>query len=287
MESIVTGEAIAGLERSCTPGVGDWVRIAPACPGFERIEAFFGGHAYDPHRHDTYALGLTLGGVQAFRYRGARQESRHGNVIALHPDEVHDGGAGSETGFRYRMLYLAPEMIMEALGDRARSLPFVREAVSRDGALARALADAFSDLTRDPEPMERDHIVAGIAQALLACDPSAQSRGEGTLSLRHAMQLRDYLAENCRCTVASAEIEAETGLDRFRAARHFRRAFGTSPYRYLTMRRLDHARLLIGAGRGLAEVAAESGFADQAHMTRQFRGAFGITPGRYRTLSAS
>jgi AraC-like DNA-binding protein len=36
----------------------------------------------------------------------------------------------------------------------------------------------------------------------------------------------------------------------------------------------------------LADVAAESGFADQAHPTRAFRAAFGLTPARYRARRA-
>ena len=44
------------LERSC-----DWMRAAPASDGLERIEAYFSGHGFDPHRHDTYAIGLSPG----------------------------------------------------------------------------------------------------------------------------------------------------------------------------------------------------------------------------------
>jgi hypothetical protein len=46
----------------------DQAGAAPA--GIERLEAYFAGHGYDPHRHDTYAIGVTLSGVQLFDYRG-------------------------------------------------------------------------------------------------------------------------------------------------------------------------------------------------------------------------
>jgi hypothetical protein len=94
----------AGLERSCGPSPRDWIKLAPPQPGLDRIEAFFAGHAYDPHRHDTYAIGYTLAGVQSFDYRGARSDSTTGMVIVLHPDEVHNGRAGAQAGFRYKML---------------------------------------------------------------------------------------------------------------------------------------------------------------------------------------
>lgn len=69
---------LQGLERCCGNARRDWLRYAPAAPGIGRLEAYFTGHAYDDHRHDTYALGLTLSGVQSFDYRGARQDSAAG-----------------------------------------------------------------------------------------------------------------------------------------------------------------------------------------------------------------
>ena len=82
----------------------------------------------------------------------------------------------------------------------------------------------------------------------------------------------------------SSEVEAVTGLDRYQFARQFHAIYGTSPYRYSVMRRLDVARVWIRNGRPLADTATEAGFADQAHFTRTFKAAFGITPGRYAKL---
>ena len=75
-----------------------------------------------------------------------------------------------------------------------------------------------------------------------------------------------------------------TGLTRYELARQFRMMCGTSPYRYLLMRRLDFAREQIARRRPLAEVAFAAGFADQAHFTRMFKASFGVTPARYSML---
>ncbi len=83
----------------------------------------------------------------------------------------------------------------------------------------------------------------------------------------------------------SAEMEAATGVTRYTLARHFRAALGTSPYRYLIMRRLDRVRSLIRAGAPLADAACACGFADQSHMTRHFKKAYGLPPGRWAALS--
>jgi AraC-like DNA-binding protein len=284
MSLVVHPIEVPNLERSCGPSPGDWLRRAPAQPGLERIEAFFRGHAYDPHRHDTYAIGTTLSGVQCFDYRGATAASRAGQVIVLHPDERHDGRAGTEQGFRYRMLYVEPRLIRDALRGRTRSLPFVHRAVSAYPAVLAALRPALESLDRRLEPLELDQVLLGIAEALLALDPTSAGSATGASCAVAVERTRQFLDAHFGRVVASEELEAVTGLDRYALSRHFRARLGTSPYRYLTMRRLDQARSLMREGRPLAEAALMSGFADQSHMTRQFKRAFGLPPGRWQAL---
>ena len=256
------------------------MRAAPPSPGIERIEAYFAGPGFDPHRHDTYAIGYTIAGVQAFRYRGAGRQSLPGEVFVLHPDETHDGRAGTPAGFRYRILYIEPRLIGAALN---APLPFWREPVSNDGRLARAIKAALDDLAAPLEELRRDQIVVEIADALAA-------GGSGTKSVpaphrRAVTRAREFLDAQ-RGAVPSVALEAVTGMTRYALARDFRACLGTSPYRYLVMRRLDRARALIRSGTPLAEAALRCGFADQSHMTRQFKQAYGLSPGRYAVMAA-
>jgi AraC-like DNA-binding protein len=52
----------------------------------------------------------------------------------------------------------------------------------------------------------------------------------------------------------------------------------------MVMRRLQQAKALMGEGEGFADVAAATGFADQAHFIRHFKKAYGVTPGRWAGL---
>lgn len=272
--------ARSGLERSC----GDWIRIAPAVAGMERVEAQFIGRAYEPHRHDTYSIGYTLRGVQSFRYRGTDEHSLAGQVFVLHPDETHDGHAGTAEGFRYRILYVEPRAIQDALGATRRALPFVRDTVSTNRRIVAAIAPALADLDHGMEELQRDQVLTALADALIAADPSTPPRRVSAPHRRAVMRARELLDAGVQGGVTSAALEAATGLSRFALARHFRACLGTSPYRYLVMRRLDHARLRIREGRSLAVAAAESGFADQSHMTRHFRLTYGLSPGNWSAL---
>ncbi|MDW5317834.1 AraC family transcriptional regulator [Rhizobium sp. PL01] len=272
------------LERLCAPALTDSIKVAPVSSGIERIEANFHGNAFEPHRHDTYALGLTLQGVQAFRYRGIVRYSQPGNIIVLHPDEVHDGGAGTEEGLRYRMMYLPPEMLIEALGERRRGLPFVPSPVIADRAFAANLSEVMQDLDGEIDGLQIDGVLTGIADALVrhADNPgTASSRKYDHAAIRRAC---DYLQAHSDQQIGSGELEDVSGLDRFSLARQFRASLGTSPHRYLVMRRLEKARGMIGSGRSLVDIALETGFSDQAHFTRHFKRTHGMTPGRWANL---
>ena len=254
---------------------------------FERFEAFFTGHAYDPHRHDRYAIGYTLSGVQLFRYRGAQADSRRGNALVIHPDELHDGHAGRNAGFCYRMLYVEPHHIREALQGTAGTLPFVPRAVLDDDRLIAALRPLLGDLSRPLEPLEIEQGLLNIAEALLGLDPSLVPPRRRTIDLRAVERARTFLDAHHGRVVSADEIERVSGLDRYNLARQFRNRLGTSPFRYLIMRRLDRARTAMLSGTPLADVAALSGFADQSHMTRFFKRAFGLPPGRWLALQKS
>lgn len=270
------------LERSCGPLRGDYIRFAPGAPGLERFEARFAGHAYDPHRHDSYAIGYTLSGVQSFDYRGAPRDSLPGDTMIIHPDERHDGRAGSEAGFRYRMVYVEPSIIMAALGESARVLPFSRNAVQRDDELIALLRMVLDDLEAEVDELQASCFLAGLADLLAARDPAAALRRPQALAKEAIRRVGRFLDECGASPVRSSDLEA--GLDRFSLAREFRTVLGTSPYRYLVMRRLDTVRRLIRSGAGLADAAAEAGFADQSHMTRHFKQAYGLSPGLWRSL---
>jgi AraC-like DNA-binding protein len=278
MPETLRGVDLDRLERSCNRR--DSIRFGPAAPGLERAEVHLATCAFEPHRHDTYAIGITTSGVQTFRYRGERRICLPGELHVLHPDETHDGAAGTDDGFGYRILYVAPELVREALGGAA--LPFVADPVQRP---APAIASLLADLDEPISDLGRAEIVAAVADLLRALAGALEPRG--TIDLRAAELARDFLAAHPREQTSASTLEAITGTDRFTLARHFRRAFGTSPDRYRTLRRLELARAAIEKGAPLVQAAARAGFADQSHMTRQFKRAYGLTPARWTGLAAA
>lgn len=281
MSHDLDSQAYKGLGRLCVDAAENRIISAPDPAGMERIEARFHGSAFDLHRHDTYAIGVTLHGVQTFRYLGAARHSLPGQIIVLHPDELHDGGAGTEDGLRYRMLYLEPSLMLDCLG--GASLPFVRDGVVADAAFCATLLSALGPLEQELDELFVDDFLTQLMQSLIR-HGGQSAKPMSRTAWRAAALARDYLTENLNRPVRSGELEAVTGLDRYALSRHFRAAFSTSPHRFLVMRRLQRARRMIAAGEPLAQIAVEAGFSDQSHFIRQFKKAFGMTPGRWSSL---
>lgn len=72
----------------------DWLELRQhAETGIETIKAHFEGHAFDPHWHDSYLVGITLSGTQQFHCRRERHRSQPGDAFLLEPGEIHDGDA--------------------------------------------------------------------------------------------------------------------------------------------------------------------------------------------------
>jgi AraC-like DNA-binding protein len=147
--------------------------------------------------------------------------------------------------------------------------------------LARAVAEAFR---APPEPLALDALVLQLAEGLLGADPDGAAPGPSRHLDEAALRRAGAYLDSRLAIVRSAELEAVTGVSRYELARQFRAQFGTSPYRYSLLRRLDFTRHQLRHGTSLVETALAAGFADQAHFTRMFKAAFGMTPGRYASL---
>jgi AraC-like DNA-binding protein len=250
----------------------NWVARSPG--SLERIEACFSGAAFSPHRHDSYALCVTLTGVQTFDYRGATRHSEAGQVVVLHPDELHDGRAGDERAFRYRAIYIEPGRILDAL--EAQALPFLQGGTSEDLRLKRAVGALLRDMDRPLGALEEEDAVYDVAAALGAvCGGASKGR---PVNRAAAVRARAFIDANVDRGFALDALERAAGHGRWQLSRDFRALFGTSPYRYLTLRRLDRARALMVAGHTLAEASAACGFADQSHFGRHFKQAYGLSP---------
>ncbi|MBJ7309498.1 AraC family transcriptional regulator [Rugamonas sp. CCM 8940] len=257
--------------------MSNWIHRAPSSGRLERIEAFFSGSAYGLHRHDTYAIGRTLAGVQSFLYRGRERHSLPGGTIVLHPDEAHDGQAGTDDGFQYRMVYVEPALIQQILG--GKPLPFIKDGISADPRLYAATNTLLQSMDSPIDALEEDDALFDLAHALSSISGVLQHKQN--FDYRAAETAREFIHSAMERTITLKELAEHSGRDRWSLSRDFRLLFGTSPYRYLTMRRLDLVKTLLIHGHSLVNAALSAGFTDQSHMSRHFSKTYGLAPSRW------
>src|ERR1700722_11153469 len=91
--------------------------------------------------------------------------------------------------------------------------------------------------------------------------------------------LREHLDGRIRLT----DVARECSLSVRHFPRSFKATFGMAPHRWLIGRRIERAKdLLRQTTTPIADIAIQSGFADQTAFARTFRQEMGITPGQWR-----
>jgi AraC-like DNA-binding protein len=80
-------------------------------------------------------------------------------------------------------------------------------------------------------------------------------------------------------------VIAATGYSHRTFLTLFRRSVGLAPKQYAGVVRFTRALEDLRAGHGLADVAIEAGYSDQAHFSREFRRCTGMTPREYRRIA--
>lgn len=113
----------------------------------------------------------------------------------------------------------------------------------------------------------------------LATDGGQAPVREGGLPPRRLAEVIDYIHANLAERVTLADLAAVAGVSASHFTRVFRVSTGESPHQYVLQQRLERARKeLLHTDRAIADIATETGFADQSHLTRMMRRHGGATP---------
>jgi AraC-like DNA-binding protein len=259
-----------------------WQHAAVA--GVDLLRARFITHRYGRHAHATYTFGLIEAGVEEFDYGGQVLRAGPGAVALLDPEVVHTGHALTAAGWSYRVLY--PEVsvvtdVAEQLGWR-RGTPGFPQTVLYDAHSATLLRSAHQAAESGDQLASSSLLTTALAGLLIS---HAKSGGMVLPARRAPASMRavaGLLEDRLTDPPALAELADMTGLSQFALLRAFRAETGLPPHAYLNQLRVRRARTMLDQGVTPAEVAFETGFADQAHLTRHFKRVVGVPPGAYQ-----
>ena len=239
---------------------------------------FAPGLRLEPHEHATASVAVVLRGGWDGELDRHFSTLQRGDTVLVTP-----------AGARHWNAFFPAEtevVVVELEPERNRLAPEYRSLLSEPvtlhqrglGGLASRLAaelrapDAHSSLLSEGLALE---LLGTVARA---ADGERGSARPGWLD-RAEECLRAGLCRGWTLETLSREVEVEPT----RLVRAFRRYLDTTPADYLRQLRVDEARrLLLDTERPVADIALETGFTDQSHLTRVFRRSLGETPAAFR-----
>ena len=239
---------------------------------------FAPGLRLQPHAHATASVAVVLKGGWEGELDRRTSNLGRGDTVLVTP-----------AGARHWNAFFPAEtevIVVELEPERSRLPPEYRSLLSEPATLHRrglgGLAARLAAELRAPDA-HSPLLSEGLALELLAtvARASGSERGSGRPAwLDRAEEcLRGGLSRGWTLDALSREVEVEPA----RLLRAFRRFLESTPADYLRQLRVDEARrLLSDTERPIADIALETGFTDQSHLTRVFRRSLGETPAAFR-----
>lgn len=256
-------------------------------PGLQLLRASFCTRTFPRHSHDGYGVGVIEQGALGFYYRGENVVAPAGRINTVNPDEVHTGQAAAEGGWSYRMFYFSADVLQqmgEEVFGRPVSLPFFTAGVIEDPDLAGLIRQAHSQLSDlRTARLEKETLWLAMVSRLIVrhtYNPPALGRaGREEASIRRVI---DFLDAHFAQDLAVGALAAVACLSPYHFIRVFARQTGLTPHAWLMQLRARKAKALLDQGLAIADVAAQTGFSDQSHLTKTFKRILGYTPGQLR-----
>jgi len=250
------------------------------------------------HSHDTLQVVVVEAGVGVFDIGGRGHNAAAGDVALIPPGEPHAVRSCGDAGWTVRVLWVPAATLPWASQNEATdggtrpatAPPSFREPVVRDKGLARRFTRLHSlwQGGSGASALERESALAAALTAVTSRRATGGSGADGggparlpRLLSRRIREARDYIEAHCAEDVPLERLARMAGLSVFHFSRVFREETGLPPHAWQNQARIARAKALLFGGVPAARVAAETGFADQAHLSRNFKLLVGVTPRQF------
>ncbi|MFS2060434.1 AraC family ligand binding domain-containing protein [Kosakonia cowanii] len=245
-------------------------------PGVELYHAHISRYAFEPHTHEAFGIGAIESGAERFRYRGTQHVAPTNTIVTMNPDEIHTGEAVGEEGWRYRMVYLDPDLLEQVTGVRHW---WFRDVTRLDALRARQISSHIYALWHTDDPLAQQGVLLDLIDTFRPLAQHAPQHPEGAHRFE---RVREYLHDNYMRSLTLDDLASVASLSPYHFQRQFKAHFHVTPHQMLMAIRLWRAKHFLTQGMPAADVAALTGLTDQSHLTRAFTLRYGITPVRYQ-----
>lgn len=240
---------------------------------------------YSRHSHDHFSIGAITAGRSTYIHEQSNFQVESGTVVLMNPGDVHACNPIDDQPWSYLMLYVDTQWLRDLqrrIGfDENLDFQGFTTTHSRDVELFAALGRLYEQLVDEQLDATSKHAAAEtfFIDLQLRLNPAGRpDRGSHPGLMRAAQFIHDHCSEALKLE----DICIAAQLSPSYLSRAFKRHYGMTPHAFLVNRRIQFARRQLREGKLIADVALDSGFADQAHFQRAFKQHLAATPGQYR-----
>ena len=241
------------------------------------------------HSHDDYQICLSIGGTDTeVYYRGAYHLAPINSLSIVHPGEMHKVRQLEDRlcNSSQWMLYVKPTLMRQvaaSLSGGGHAVPFFAKIISLESdlihsylQLCHSISDAASTLAQE------SRLIALLGRLIQHCANVQFESLPIELAHQQIQTVRAYLEEHFAENITLEQLAQIAHLSPYHLNRVFSQTVGLPPHKYRLQVQVERARSLLLQGMPLKQVAVETGFADQSHLTRHFKRLMRVTPGQYQ-----
>jgi len=211
-------------------------------PGVELYHAHISRYAFEPHTHEAFGIGAIEAGAERFRYRGTQYVAPVHSVVTMNPDELHTGEAETADGWRYRMIYLEPDLLEEVTGIRHW---WFSEVTRHDPRRSQQIGQLIYGLWHTDDPLAQKGMLLDLIDTFQPLARHAPVLHEGTHRFE---RVRDYLHDNYMHSLTLDELAQVVSLSPYHFQRQFKAHFHVTPHQMLMAIRLWRAKAFLTQG---------------------------------------
>lgn len=263
-----------------------------ACLGGQRRTYAAIDQPFRDHMHHHYVIGRVHAGTRRLVCNDEVFTLEPDDLFIFNPDAVHGCEKKTYQHFAYDSITIAPELLEGAV----LTSPVVRDVELR--RLFDELIEAIEAHAADEEIRSRAlQLASALEVDAEGGEGGEDGEGEGGAEQPEtqpetqpahreaALRVFAHMKGNLSQPLSVAELAHQEGLSEFALIRAYRAQFAITPLQHLHALRVECACELLALGVAPADVAAEVGFSDQAHLTRMFKERMGVTPAAYRKMA--
>ena len=203
-------------------------------PGLELYHAHISDYAFEPHTHEAFGIGTIETGAERFRYRGTQHLAAEKSVVTMNPDEIHTGESATEGGWRYRMVYIEPDLLEEVTGLRHW---WFSDVTRHDPLRSQQIGRLIYGLWHTDDPLAQKGLLLDLIETFRPLAHHAPVIQEGAHRFE---RVREYLHDNYMHALTLDELASVVSLSPYHFQRQFKAHFHVTPHQMLMAIRLWH-----------------------------------------------